>query len=80
MIHGQDNTIHVFPAVPVSVAVELGRVWMPKADLPLSLYDEKAGFHYAFTIGETTLQKNGSSVDFRYRIWCRIVMFLKYSS
>ena len=37
------GTIHVFPAVPVSIAVELGRVWMPKADLPLIVYDETAG-------------------------------------
>jgi len=55
--HGHGSIIHVYPAVPVSVAVELGRIWMPKADLPLSLYDEKGGFHYAFTIGETKLQK-----------------------
>jgi hypothetical protein len=26
--------------VPVSVAVEIGRVWMPKADLPLQIYDQ----------------------------------------
>ncbi|MBU8880104.1 SAVED domain-containing protein [Bacillus sp. FJAT-29790] len=52
LVHGHDNIIHVFPAVPVSVAIELGRVWMPKADLPLSLFDEKDGFHHAFTIGE----------------------------
>jgi hypothetical protein len=32
--------IHIFPAIPVSIAVELGRVWMPKADLPLLIYDE----------------------------------------
>jgi len=56
MIHGHDNIIHVFPAVPVAAAVELGRVWMPKADLPLSIFDEKGGFHYAFTIGEKKLQ------------------------
>lgn len=35
--------IHVFPAIPVSPAVELGRVWMPKADLPLLVYDEARG-------------------------------------
>lgn len=34
------EAIHVFPAVPVSTAVEIGRVWMPKADLPLIVYDE----------------------------------------
>ncbi|MFD1777214.1 SAVED domain-containing protein [Fredinandcohnia salidurans] len=62
MMHGQDTIIHVFPAVPVSIAVELGRVWMPKADLPLSLYDEKGGFHHAFTIGDTARQKEKVSL------------------
>jgi len=38
--HGQDALLHVFPAVPVSVAVEIGRVWMPKADMPLCIYDQ----------------------------------------
>ncbi|MEJ8776737.1 SAVED domain-containing protein [Pseudogracilibacillus sp. ICA-222130] len=56
-IHGHDNVIHVFPSIPVAVAIELGRVWMPKADLPLSLYDEKDGFHYTFTIGDTIRSK-----------------------
>jgi hypothetical protein len=39
-VHGENAMIHVFPAVPVSVAVETGRVWMPKADLPLLIYDQ----------------------------------------
>jgi hypothetical protein len=38
--HGQDALLHIFPAVPVSVAVEIGRVWMPKADLPFCIYDQ----------------------------------------
>jgi len=38
--HGEDATIHIFPAMPVSAAIELGRVWMPKADLPMILYDQ----------------------------------------
>ncbi|WP_256760895.1 HNH endonuclease [Cohnella sp. WQ 127256] len=38
--HGDDTSIHVFPAMPVSTAIELGRVWMPKADLPMYIYDE----------------------------------------
>ena len=38
--HGEAVTIHVFPAVPNSVAVELGHVRMPKADLPLLVYDQ----------------------------------------
>jgi hypothetical protein len=41
--HGEGHVIHVFPAVPVSVAVEVGRVRMPKADLPLLAYDQIAG-------------------------------------
>jgi hypothetical protein len=51
--HGGQGEIHMFPAVPVSVAVEIGRTWMPKADLPLELYDEnraKGGFQKAFRI------------------------------
>lgn len=38
--HGQDATLHVFPAVPVAIAVELGRIHMPKADLRLRVYDQ----------------------------------------
>lgn len=37
--HGEGNPIHIFPALPASLAVEVGRVWMPKSDLPLRLYD-----------------------------------------
>jgi hypothetical protein len=33
-------TIKVFPAPPVSAAVEVGRVWMPKADLPMTVFDQ----------------------------------------
>lgn len=45
--HREDTIIHVFPAMPVSTAIELGRVWMPKADLPMIIYDQnrmKGGF------------------------------------
>jgi hypothetical protein len=51
--HGHRTTLHVFPAVPVSLAVELGRVRMPKADMPWLLYDEQSslgGFIPALTI------------------------------
>ena len=53
--HGEQTTLHVFPALPVSAAVEVGRVWMPKADLPLSIYDqsrEANAFAFALRIGE----------------------------
>ncbi|TND10161.1 MAG: hypothetical protein FD123_409 [Bacteroidetes bacterium] len=41
--HGEYANIHVFPAMPVSTAIEFGRVWMPKADLPLIIYDQNSG-------------------------------------
>jgi hypothetical protein len=37
--HGTEVMLKIFPAVPVSAAIEIGRVWMPKADLPLLIYD-----------------------------------------
>jgi len=46
--------ISIFPALPVSAAVEVGRVWMPKADLPLQVYDQNrahGGFEPALMIG-----------------------------
>lgn len=55
--HGHTTPIHVFPAMPVSLAVEFGRVRMPKADAPWVLYDEqqaRGGFTAAFSLtGET---------------------------
>lgn len=45
--------INVFPAMPVAVAIELGRIWMPKADLDFKVYDENrssGGFIPAFTL------------------------------
>lgn len=38
--HGEGALLHVFPAVPASAAVETGRVWMPKADLAMKIYDQ----------------------------------------
>ncbi len=52
--HGKDAEIHICPAVPVSVAIEIGRVWMPKADLPLIIYDrnrQNLQFERAFKVG-----------------------------
>ena len=51
--HGQNTVLHIFPAVPVSIAVEIGRVWMPKADMVLRIYDQNrqtGGFSVAFDI------------------------------
>jgi hypothetical protein len=38
--HGERAVLHLFPAVPVSIALDMGRVIMPKADLSLRIYDE----------------------------------------
>lgn len=39
-VHGQTTTLHVFPVVGVSAAIEFGRVRMPKAHMPWQLYDQ----------------------------------------
>ena len=52
-IHGQHERIHVFPAIPVAYAVQIGRVRQPKADLPLIIYDQNnknGGFAPTITI------------------------------
>ncbi len=43
--HGIQTPLRIFPAMPVASAVELGRVRMPKADMPFIIYDQnkKAG-------------------------------------
>jgi SMODS-associated and fused to various effectors sensor domain len=38
--HGENTVVHVFPAIPVSVAVEAGRSWQPKAHPTLNIYDQ----------------------------------------
>jgi hypothetical protein len=51
--HGQTTTLHVFPAMGVAPAVELGRVRMPKAHMPWMIYDQVnslGGFIPAFSI------------------------------
>lgn len=52
-VHGAHTTVNVFPAIPVSLAVEAGRVWMPKINPALRLFDQvrDRGFVEAFTIG-----------------------------
>jgi hypothetical protein len=39
-VHGQPTVLHVFPAAPLSLAIELGRVRMPKAEMPWQIYDQ----------------------------------------
>jgi len=38
--HPNASDLKIFPAMPVSCAIELGRVRMPKADLPWVIYDQ----------------------------------------
>jgi hypothetical protein len=52
--HGLNSPLRIFPAMPVACAVELGRIRMPKADMPWIVYDQnnKAGkFIRALEIG-----------------------------
>lgn len=53
--HGPDSTVHVFPALPNSLAVEAGRLLLPKADPTLLVYDrnrDAPGFAYALALLE----------------------------
>lgn len=54
-VHGKNATLSIFPAMPVACAVELGRVRMPKADMPWIFYDQhkQKGFIRALEIGRT---------------------------
>lgn len=51
--HGEGKVISLFPVLPASLAVEVGRVWMPKADLELLIYDQNRehGFIPTLRIG-----------------------------
>ena len=62
--HGQNAVLHVFPAVPLAIAVELGRIIMSKADLPLRLYDENrrlGGFVHALDLDVRLDLEGGAS-------------------
>ena len=37
--HGKTTPLTIFPAMPVACAVDLGRVRMPKAEMPWIIYD-----------------------------------------
>lgn len=45
--HGEDVELSIFPAVPIALAVEFGRVWQPKAHPPFSIFDQVAGVGFA---------------------------------
>lgn len=51
--YNEKTPLHIFPAMPVATAIELGRIWMPKADMPLHIYDQntaKDGFYKVLEI------------------------------
>ena len=55
--HPNLKTLHVFPAMPVSACVELGRVRQPKADPLMCIYDEqrpRGGFIHALSVPNKT--------------------------
>ena len=37
--HGEATPLHIFPVMPVSCCIELGRIRMPKVDMPWQIYD-----------------------------------------
>jgi len=39
LINGDKARIHLFPASPIPVAIEMGRARFPKVDLPMTIYD-----------------------------------------
>ncbi len=60
--HGESALLSVFPVLPVSAAVEVGRVWMPKADLPMRIFDQNrrlGGFVPALDISQDDLPGPG---------------------
>lgn len=38
--YNSTTSLNIFPAMPIATAIELGRCWMPKADMPMVIYDE----------------------------------------
>ncbi len=49
-IYGRQCEIIVFPAMPISIAIETGRCWMKKTHPNLIIYDEKKGFKKALKV------------------------------
>lgn len=52
--HGNKTRLKIFPAMPVACAVELGRIRMPKADMPWIIFDQnnkRNGFIPTLMIG-----------------------------
>ena len=59
--HGQTTPLHIFPVASVAMAVEFGRVRMPKADTPWHVYDQvnaRGGFIHALIHPQRRLTMN----------------------
>jgi len=57
--HGEDTIIRVFPAMPVALAAEFGRILMPGAELLLRVFDHNkklGGFVRAIEINSHPIQ------------------------
>lgn len=55
--HGNMEPLSIFPAIPVACAVDLGRIRMPKAEMPWVIYDQnnnRSTFVKALEIGGNT--------------------------
>lgn len=50
--YGRKCKVHLFPAVPVSAAFEIGRRYMINTHPPMIIYDENNGFFETLKIGE----------------------------
>ena len=61
--HGQDQILHIFPAVPNSVAIEIGRVWMPKADMQYRVYDQNSKLGGFTPTLSSTIEEDGSDAE-----------------
>ena len=51
--NGSDTLIHLFPAAPIPIAIEMGRARFQKVDLPMTIYDynkDRGGFIKALDI------------------------------
>ena len=54
-VHGNGHEIHLFPAVPASIAVSFGQLLLPKTDPPIHIYEynhRSNGTRYALTVSE----------------------------
>lgn len=51
--HGADCKIHLFQAIPIAIAVQIGRLLLPKSDPNILIYDYNrniGGWQYALTV------------------------------